>query len=186
MNGWVLKDYLWVAKQNSQLLFPPLVTGRISTFSPDVYLDVMHVRSSLGKEYCIWDSSCKLLPAALVSADATSLNTTPYPNRCCQHLPAKADVVPAAQAPISGPHRCPPTPRAPSLCQLNRTAFWGSQDTCPVIHSEPFAGSPAEASRERSGELEGAWSLIILPPWSLVQMPQATRMLESFFFGIQF
>lgn len=89
MNGWVLKDYLWVAKQNNQLLFPPLVMGRISAFSPDIYLDVMHVGSSLGKECRIWDSSCKLLPAALVSADATFVNMTLYPDRCCQHLPCQ-------------------------------------------------------------------------------------------------
>lgn len=90
MDGWVLKGCLQVAKQDSQLQFPALVVGSLSVFLLEYELDVMHVGSSSGEEHWIWDNSCKLLPAALVSADPTPVNTTPCPNHCCQHLPCQS------------------------------------------------------------------------------------------------
>lgn len=42
------------------------------------------------REKCIGDDLCKCLPAALVSADSTSVNTIPHPNHCCQHLPCQS------------------------------------------------------------------------------------------------
>lgn len=68
----------------------------------------MHAGNSLGEKHCIWDNSCKLLPAALVSADLTSVNTTHIPTNVVSTSPSKAGVPLVAPPQISCPHHYPP------------------------------------------------------------------------------
>lgn len=100
---WLDCERLFASSKAKQpVAVSPLVVGSISAFSLDFYLDVMHVGSSLGEEHVIRGNSPKRLPAALVSADETSVNTTPYPNHCYQHLPCQS------RCHISCPHHRPP------------------------------------------------------------------------------
>lgn len=108
MDSWVLERLFASSKARESTAVSSIGSGRHQCFYASVLASCCACWKFMGEELCIWDNSCWLLPAALVSADSTSVNATSYPNHCCQHLPCQAEVTSAAPSQISCPHPCPP------------------------------------------------------------------------------
>lgn len=128
----------------------------------------MHVGSSQGEKCCIWDNLCKFLPAALVSADSTSVNTIPCPNHCCQHLPCQSWCHISCPSSDQLPRHCPYTPNSCFSQLAEQSSRWALSRHCPIMYSYSSVGTQPKLW-QRSGELQSAPSLIISLPWPLIQ-----------------
>lgn len=103
-------------------------------------------------ESVVSETVYKLLPAALVSADATFVNMDSVSQPLLSHLPA-ADVISAAQALISCLIAVLLHQIAPSLLAEQNSPL-RSQDTCPVTRSVPLLGAQLEPPGREAGAIE--------------------------------
>lgn len=146
-----LKGCWQVAKQKSQLLFPPLVVDTTGAFLPECYLDVVRVASSWEKSSVsgIIPAGYCLLLWCLLTALLSTLFQSPTP--AVSTSAAKADVTSAAPSQISCPHRCPPW--SPDSCfspltEQSRPCML-TRHFAPIRHSS--VGSPDKALGEEKG-----------------------------------
>lgn len=129
-------------------------------------------------------NSCLLLWCLLMQLLSTRLC---IPTTAVSISPAKADVISAAQAQISCPHRCPPsTPNSSFSASWTEQAFGAHKTPALSYIQNPLLGAQLEPSGREAGSYRVLDHSLYshLDYWSRGFRP--TRMLEPFFFGIQF
>ena len=195
-NGWALKDCSWAAEQTSQPLSAPLgsraESAQCHLASPlmSCMLDVHWERSIVSETARA--NSCPLLWCLLMQLLSTQLR---IPTAAVSISPAKADVVSAAHAQISCPHRCPPTPKSSfsllaeqnSLlvltrhlpCHTFRTLCWEPSWSLPgekqgaigclITHHTPTMILGPEASSHQNAWIIFLWDPILTEKQSYIR-----------------